>query len=253
MASSPPPLVPIHLPVSTFHKHHVSPLSREYADTGIFLGVALRRQLRFADLDTMPETRPPVIYVIGGPNGSGKTTFAREFLPSVNVAEFLNADLLAAGLAPLHPVMMAVRSGRMLLERWKELLSQRRDFGFESTLSGRTYSVMLRQARTAGYQIRLCYLWLPNVGMSIRRVRQRVRKGGHDVPETDLRRRFLLSLQNFFSLYIPVSDSALLFNAAENPTQLIARWEQQTVTVIQPKIYERIQKQVETSLKKAGQ
>ena len=95
----------------------------------------------------MPATRHPVVYVIGGPNGAGKTTFAREFLPSANVVEFLNADLLAAGLSPLQPSTMAVRSARLLLARWRELLALRRDFAFESTLSGRTYAGMLREAR----------------------------------------------------------------------------------------------------------
>jgi predicted ABC-type ATPase len=189
---------------------------------------------------------PPVIYVIGGPNGAGKTTFAREFLPAARVVEFLNADLLAAGLSPLQPGTMAVRSARLLLARWRELLALRRDFAFESTLSGRTYAGMLRAARAAGYEVRLCYLWLPNVAMSLRRVRQRVRKGGHDVPEADLRRRYLPSLQNFFSLYLPLADEALLFNAAGRPPQLVARWLGRTPLLIEPEIYDRIQTQIQT-------
>jgi predicted ABC-type ATPase len=189
----------------------------------------------------------PVIYIIGGPNGAGKTTFAREFLPSANVVEFLNADLLAAGLSPLQPSTMAVRSARLLLGRWRELLALRRNFAFESTLSGRTYAGMLREARAAGYEVRLCYLWLPNVSMSLSRVRQRVRKGGHDVPEADLRRRFFPSLRNFFSLYLPLADEALLFNAAGSPPKLIARWQGRTALLIEPEIYDRIQKQIETS------
>ena len=189
---------------------------------------------------------PPVVYVIGGPNGAGKTTFAREFLPAARVVEFLNADLLAAGLSPLQPGAMAVRSARLLLTRWRELVSAQRDFAFESTLSGRTYAGMLRQARAAGYQVRLCYLWLPSVTMSLRRVRQRVRKGGHDVPEADLRRRFLPSLRNFFSLYLPLADEALLFNAAGRPPQLVARWRGQTALLMEPELYDHIQNQIET-------
>jgi predicted ABC-type ATPase len=188
----------------------------------------------------------PVIYVIGGPNGAGKTTFAREFLPAARVVEFLNADLLAAGLSPLQPGTMAVRSARLLLGRWRELLDLRRDFAFESTLSGRSYATMLRAARAAGYEVRLCYLWLPSVAMSLRRVRQRVRKGGHDVPEADLRRRFLPSLRNFFSLYLPLADEALLFNAAARPPQVIARWNGRTALLIEPELYDHIQNQIET-------
>ena len=188
----------------------------------------------------------PVIYVIGGPNGAGKTTFAREFLPAANVVEFLNADLLAAGLSPLQPNTMAVRSARLLLARWRELLALRRDFAFESTLSGRTYAGMLRAARAASYEVRLCYLWLPNVAMSLGRVRQRVRKGGHDVPEADLRRRFLPSLRNFFLLYLPLADEALLFNAAGSPPVLIARWQGPGALLFDKKLYDRIEKQIET-------
>jgi predicted ABC-type ATPase len=193
----------------------------------------------------MPNPRKPVVYVIGDPNGAGKTTFAREFLPSARVVEFLNADLLAAGLSPLQPGAMAVRSARLLLGRWRELVARRRDFAFESTLSGRTYAGMLRAARAAGYEVRLCYLWLPDVGWSLRRVRQRVRKGGHDVPEVDLRRRFFPSLRNFLSLYLPLADETVLFNAAGRPPRLIARWKGQTALLVDPGLYDHIQEQIE--------
>lgn len=109
----------------------------------------------------MSDSHHPVVYVISGPNGAGKTTFARKFLPAADVVEFLNVDLLAEGLSPLQPGTMAIRSARILLERWKELLKVRRDFSFESTLSGKTYAGMLRQARAAGYQVRLCYPMAP--------------------------------------------------------------------------------------------
>jgi predicted ABC-type ATPase len=81
--------------------------------------------------------------------------------------------------------------------------------------------------------------------MSSRRVRQRVRKGGHAVPSADLRRRFLPSLRNFFSLYLPLADEALLFNAAGSPPQLVARWNGRTAWLIEPEIYDHIQNQIE--------
>ena len=191
----------------------------------------------------MPPVRSPCVYVIGGPNGAGKTTFAREFLPGEGIGEFLNADLLAAGLSPLRPAAMAVRAARLLLDRWRELVVARADFAFESTFSGRTYAAMLREARRAGYTVCLCYLWLPDVKFSLRRVRQRVRKGGHDVPEADVRRRFLPSLQNFFTLYLPLADEALLFQGALQPPRLMAKWKGSHSVILIPKIYERIQNQ----------
>jgi predicted ABC-type ATPase len=144
---------------------------------------------------------PPQIYLIGGPNGAGKTTFARHFLPAVGIREFLNAASIAAGRSPLDPPAAAIRAARLLLTRWRELVQKGLNFGFESTLSGLTYAAMLRESKSQGYQINLCYLHLATVLHSIRRVRERVRKGGHNVPLADLKRRFLPSLRNFFQVY----------------------------------------------------
>lgn len=191
----------------------------------------------------MASERQPVIYLISGPNGAGKTTFAKEFLPAAHVVEFLNADLLAAGLSPLHPSAMAVRSARLILERWRDLLAMRRDFAFESTLSGRTYASMLVEAKSAGYRIRLAYLCLPHVRISLQRVRQRHLKGGHDVPARDVRRRFVPSLVNFFRRYLPLADEALLFDAAAYPPRLIARWAGDKKEVIDLRKYEAVRRQ----------
>ena len=185
----------------------------------------------------------PVVYLIAGPNGAGKTTFAREFLPSAHVVEFLNADLLAAGLSPLAPRAMAVRSARLILRRWKELLAMGRDFAFESTVSGRTYATMLKDAKKRGYRIRVAYLWLPNVRLSLQRVRQRFRMGGHHVPARDVRRRFGPSLVNFFKDYRPLADEVLLLDAAAFPPRLIARWADGQIEVINSGVYEKVLRQ----------
>ena len=191
----------------------------------------------------MAAKHPPVVYVIGGPNGAGKTTFAREFLPAAEVVEFLNADLLAAGLSPLRPEAVAIQAARLLLKRWRDLVASGANFAFESTLSGRTYAAMLRDARDAGYSVRISYLWLPNAAFSLRRVRQRVRRGGHDVPPPDVRRRFLPSLRNFFTLYLPLADEALLFQGAFHPPQLVASWKRGNPMVLNFRTYARIQRQ----------
>lgn len=195
----------------------------------------------------MRQKHRPVIYLIGGPNGAGKTTFAREFLPAAEVVEFLNVDLLAAGLSPLRPEAMAVRSARILLQRWQELLALGRSFAFESTLSGKTYASMLRDAKVAGYCIRMCYLWLPSLEVSLQRVRQRVRKGGHNVLEYDIRRRFRPSLHNFFQRYLPMADEAVLFDAGSFPPQLVARWASGNSEVINQTLYEEICRQAKAT------
>lgn len=138
---------------------------------------------------------------------------------------------------------MAVRSARLILGRWRELLTMRRDFAFESTLSGLTYASMLADAKKAGYRIRLAYLWLPHVRLSLQRVRQRHLKGGHDVPSRDVRRRFVPSLANFFRRYLPLADEALLFDAAAYPPRLIVRWADRRKEVIDLRKYEAVRRQ----------
>ena len=130
--------------------------------------------------------QPPTIYLIAGCNGAGKTTFAREFLPKeVKCLRFLNADEIAHGLSPFDPAAGAFRAARLLLTEFRASLQRRETFALESTLSGRTYVGLLRQAKALGFRIHLHYLWLPNPRMAVARVRQRVKKGGHDVPVAD--------------------------------------------------------------------
>ena len=111
----------------------------------------------------------PVIYAIGGPNGAGKTMFARQFLPAVGIEQFLNADSIAAGLSPLRPEAMAIPAASLLLKRWRELVAARMNFAFESTFSGRTYAPMLREAKAAGYVVKMNYFSLPSDGASLPR------------------------------------------------------------------------------------
>ena len=133
----------------------------------------------------------PTVYVIARPNGAGKTTFSAEFLPDfVNCREFLNADLIAAGLSPFAPETQNLRAGRLLLTRIKELTGAKQDFGFETTLSGRSYVRLLNEMKNDGYRILLFFLWLPSADLAVARVKNRVRQGGHNVPEPVIRRRF---------------------------------------------------------------
>ena len=193
----------------------------------------------------MARKASPRLVVIAGPNGVGKTTFARTFLPVAGINEFLNADLLASGLTPLNPAASAFAAGRLLLQRWHELANRKVSFGFETTLSGRTYTAMLSAARANGYTIEIHYLWVSRVSICLRRVRNRVKKGGHSVPEADIRRRYPASIRNFFSLYLPLADEAALWNVSEEPSQVVANWEQKNIIIHDRKTYERIESQTD--------
>jgi predicted ABC-type ATPase len=190
---------------------------------------------------------PPTVYVIAGPNGAGKTTFASEFLPDfVKCREFLNADLIAAGLSPFAPEAQNVRSGRLLLERIRELAGERVDFGFETTLSGRTYVKRLTDMRASGFRVVLFFLWLPNVDMAVARVRKRVAEGGHGVPLEDIRRRYAAGIQNLFRLYRSLAHEWRLYDASRLPPRLIAMEVNGQLVVKQIKQFRRIEAQAET-------
>lgn len=164
----------------------------------------------------------PRILIIAGPNGAGKTTFAQEFLPQeAGCPIFINADLIAAGLAPFAPETAALRAGRLMLEEMRRHFVARESFAFETTLAGRSYAAMIDQWRMAGYRIKLIFLSLQNSDEAIARVAERVRQGGHDVPEDTIRRRFHAGLTNFQNLYAPKVDAWVLYdNTGSEPVVL---------------------------------
>ena len=129
----------------------------------------------------MNTTTPrPVCRIIAGPNGAGKTTFALRYLPQVAPGSaFVNADLIAAGLSPLAPEQQRITAGRLFLHQIEGHITQRRDFAFETTLSGRGYLRLVRRLRADGWRVELLYLALPSVELSHRRVAERVAHGGH--------------------------------------------------------------------------
>ena len=142
-------------------------------------------------------SQPPVCTIVAGPNGAGKTTFALAALPKLTGCRaFINADLIAAGLSPLAPEQASVSAGKLFFRAIEDQVASRRSFAFETTLSGRAWMGLARRLRADGWRIRLFYLWLPSVEMSRERVRERVRHGGHDIPDRDIERRYPKSLRH---------------------------------------------------------
>jgi len=142
------------------------------------------------------------IVIIAGPNGAGKTTFAREFLvQEADCPVFVNADLIAAGLSPFQPELVAFKAGRLMLAEIKEYGRRGESFSFETTLSGRHYARMIREWRKKGYQVKLIFLRLASEKIALDRVRNRVAQGGHTIEPEIIRRRFRKGLDNFTYLY----------------------------------------------------
>ncbi len=160
--------------------------------------------------------------IIAGPNGAGKTTFAEEFLPKeAGCPRFVNADLIAAGLSPFAPEAAAIKAGRLMISEILACVAHRKSFSFETTLSGLNYLRHIGEWRALGYHVSLFFLSLPTADMAIARVAERVRQGGHDVPDAIIRRRFVSGRRNFDDRYRDAVDAwALYDNSGSEPMLL---------------------------------
>ncbi len=166
------------------------------------------------------------ILMIAGPNGAGKTTMTLEFIADQTlVYEFINADEIARGLAPLHPESMALTASKLMLKRLKELLDNQKSFAFETTASGTNYIKHLKAAKSKGYEVSLTFLWLSSPQQAVKRVFQRVKQGGHHVPEEAIVRRYYAGLKNLLTHYLPLADSAVIMDnsSEESLKRVIAR------------------------------
>ena len=160
--------------------------------------------------------KKPHLIVIAGPNGAGKSTTAPSLLKStLGIDEFVNADLIAQGLSGFQPEGAAFHAGRVMLERIHYLANKRIDFAFETTLASRTFAYWIAALRKTGYGFHLVFLYLPNEELAAARVAERVRMGGHNVPEETIRRRYHTGLKNFFHLYKPLSDFWRFYDNSE--------------------------------------
>jgi predicted ABC-type ATPase len=164
----------------------------------------------------------PTLCIIGGCNGAGKTTLARELLPRLGLMRFLNTDEIARGLSPLDPTLSAFKAGRLLLEEAQTLMKAKASFAIESTLSGRTYLALIREAKAHGYRFLLHYIVIGSGAQAVKRVELRVRIGGHHVPEEDVLRRFDRSRKHFLTDYLPLADEWVLWDNIEPPHRRIA-------------------------------
>jgi len=186
------------------------------------------------------------LYIIAGPNGSGKTTFVKKFLPDyAKCLNFVNADLIASGLSPFSPDVAAIKAGRLMLEQIYEYADKGVDFAFETTLAGRSYVKLLKDLKNKGYKIHLYFLWVSNVKLAINRIAERVQIGGHDVPKETVRRRFSRGLHNLVDLYMPLLDSWIIFDNSTDTPCVIAKEEGGMMTVINDKLFKDVRRNAE--------
>lgn len=166
----------------------------------------------------------PNLYIISGCNGAGKTTASFTILPNIlNCREFVNADNIAAGISPFNVESVAIEAARIMLHRIDELLAEGVDFAIETTLSTRSYVSLIHRARTMGYSITLIYIWINSEELALQRIKERVLKGGHNIPEEVVRRRYKKGIKNLFGLFMPICDVWIVADNSLDNLELVAQ------------------------------
>ena len=165
----------------------------------------------------------PRLYIISGPNGSGKTTASYGVLPELlDCSEFVNSDEFAKHLSPFAPESAYITASRLMLRKVNYLFDRREDFCIETTLATRALLKMTRSAQEKGYFVTVLYFWLNNPEIAIERVAKRVQAGGHDIPEETIRRRYQMGLNYLFHQYMHTCDKWILADNSNPPFEVIA-------------------------------
>lgn len=191
-------------------------------------------------IDEVLKYSMPEIFIIAGCNGAGKTTAAYNLLPGVfKTVEFVNADEIARGLSPLNVEGVAFQAGRIMLERIGQLMEGNKSFSFETTLSGLSYFKFIQEAKQKGYGITFFFVYLDSVELAKNRVALRVSKGGHNIPENVIERRYTKGLLNF-SKYAGLADDWYIFDNSGSEYKLVAKKVNEKKEIINFDLYKKI-------------
>jgi predicted ABC-type ATPase len=164
---------------------------------------------------------PPRLTIIAGANGCGKSTFTgrSSFVYDIPL---LDPDAIGSALQPTIPGTSALAAARHVLIAAHEHIRKRDTFAVETTLSGQGYLQMMLDARTRGFEIVLIYIATERVEINLARIRNRVLTGGHDVPELDVRRRYIRSFENLPAAISRADHTILFDNSSKEGYRLIA-------------------------------
>lgn len=164
------------------------------------------------------------LYIISGCNGAGKTTASYTVLPEIlNCREFVNADEIAKGLSPFNPESVAIEAGRLMLRRIEELLNRNESFSIETTLSTKSYINLVRKAQEKGYHVHLIFFWLETSDLAVQRVAERVSKGGHNIPNDVILRRYKAGICNLFNIFMKEVDLWMIYDNSSTPRAFVAK------------------------------
>jgi predicted ABC-type ATPase len=174
----------------------------------------------------VPPNATPLVIALAGPNGAGKSTAGPAIVrETLGVTEYVDADVLARGVAPEAPESAAIEAGRVMLHQLHEFADRGTSFAFETTLASRSFAPWIKDLCGRGWEFHLVFLWLPDPEFAVGRVRDRVLMNGHNVPENVIRRRYESGLRNFFALYRPLATAWRMYDNSGAEAVLIAAGE----------------------------
>lgn len=163
----------------------------------------------------------PKLVIIGGPNGSGKTTLS-EFLKEHSIiSTFLNADIIAQGLSVSDDGASEIQAGKAMLSRVQVLLEHRSDIALETTLSGMTWTSIIKKAKISGYEVFIYFVSIDSPEKAFERVCLRHKEGGHFIPETTVHRRYYRSHIRFWNIYRHIVDEWTIFDNSANSSVIL--------------------------------
>ena len=164
----------------------------------------------------------PNLFIIGGCNGAGKTTAYPDIIEQrYNCKNFVNADIIAKQMSDSDPDSMAISAGKEFFSRIDNLVNEKVDFAFETTLSSRTLVNIIKKCRDLGYKIHLVFFWLNSYKTAINRVNSRVKEGGHSIPADVIERRYYRGIKNLIEIYIPICDNWMVLDHTLLKSELV--------------------------------
>lgn len=190
------------------------------------------------------------VYVISGPNGAGKTTSAKYLLTKfLDINEFVNADEIARGLSPFNPRSLDLTASKLMLKRIQFLVAQKKNFAFETTLSGKNYLKLIKDLQKKKYSVNLIFLYLDSTQEAKKRVAYRVKTGGHFISDDDIERRYYRGLQNLVGAYLDLVNYAVVIDATSPERKMIVKKSQEKLRILSPEIWNKILSTNENSSK----
>ena len=175
--------------------------------------------------------------IIAGPNGVGKTTFAKTYL-DIRSSEYISADEIAVGLNPDDVKKVRVQAGKLFFRNIKTAVDKGQDLLIEVTLAGLSFQRILDFLKQEHYTIHIVFIFLESEDLCVGRVRERVMNGGHDVPEEDIVRRFYRSITNFWQIYKNMADMWSIYSNSSNRFYEVALGEKEQVAIYDNELFE---------------